>query len=583
MTTPWNTWIRERLPSVTRTWTLSVSPGRKSGMSDRVWACSISAIAVCMTAVPRWWSCTGQRGYLSSRPHARKDGDLQCAISLPLTGKQAVRGKHLTVPGVQFECPDEVGPVRGGPAQRHVPPPAGDRGVVAGKQHFGDLVPAPGPRPGVDRAFQQAAHRAARAAAAERVVARRAGIAQHPGQQPPDRLDHDQHRGLAAGQHVVADAHLVHRHLRAHLVGHARVDALVAPAREDQPRRDRIARRHRLGKRHPAGGGDDQPRRILVPVLAFVLAGERDHVVKRGPPDIGLHHHPRTAAERHVVDGVVHVGGPRPQVVDVEFDVAALRRLADQRRLEWPAEVFGEDRHDVDAHYCASSESSRPGGGSMTSTPPATSTSGTSGATNGTSRSSAPSALLTRRSWPWCRTSVTTPTSSPAPVRTERPTSSWSRNSSGSVIGGSTAESTLSQVPPRSAAAVRSAIPSNATSSCPECQRFAATVSSASGVPSLSRPAPSRAPVAKRRSGSSVLTPTTTSPRIPCGRPMRPTITRMGSADLVRVQQVDANVTAPRQRPDHGAECAGGAPAPADDLAEVIGMHPDLKDVAATQ
>jgi hypothetical protein len=29
---------------------LSVSPGRKSGMSDRVWACSISAIAVCMTA-----------------------------------------------------------------------------------------------------------------------------------------------------------------------------------------------------------------------------------------------------------------------------------------------------------------------------------------------------------------------------------------------------------------------------------------------------------------------------------------------------------------------------------------------------
>jgi hypothetical protein len=35
MTTPSNTWTRERVPSTTRTWTLTVSPGQNSGMSSR--------------------------------------------------------------------------------------------------------------------------------------------------------------------------------------------------------------------------------------------------------------------------------------------------------------------------------------------------------------------------------------------------------------------------------------------------------------------------------------------------------------------------------------------------------------------
>ena len=34
MTTPWKTWMRERVPSMMLTCTLTVSPGRKSGMSD---------------------------------------------------------------------------------------------------------------------------------------------------------------------------------------------------------------------------------------------------------------------------------------------------------------------------------------------------------------------------------------------------------------------------------------------------------------------------------------------------------------------------------------------------------------------
>src|SRR5919112_1270274 len=35
ITTPANTWIRERFPSTTLTWTLTVSPGRKVGTSWR--------------------------------------------------------------------------------------------------------------------------------------------------------------------------------------------------------------------------------------------------------------------------------------------------------------------------------------------------------------------------------------------------------------------------------------------------------------------------------------------------------------------------------------------------------------------
>jgi hypothetical protein len=57
----------------------------------------------------------------------------------------------------------------------------------------------------------------------------------------------------------------------------------------------------------------------------------------------------------------------------------------------------------------------------------------------------------------------------------------------------------------------------------------------------------------------------------------------MRSADLVRIQQIDPDVVVSRLGSDNRPECPGGTPAPADDLAEVIGMHPDLKSRAATQ
>ena len=63
----------------------------------------------------------------------------------------------------------------------------------------------------------------------------RRGVAEHAGQQPGDRLGDDQHGHLAPGQHVVAERDLLDRHPRGRVLGHPRVDALVAPAGEHQP------------------------------------------------------------------------------------------------------------------------------------------------------------------------------------------------------------------------------------------------------------------------------------------------------------------------------------------------------------
>src|SRR5580692_3929972 len=47
--------------------------------------------------------------------------------------------------------------------------------------------------------------------------------------------------------------------------------------------------------------------------------------------------------------GFIAIPGPPPQVVNAELEVAARRRLADQRGAERPGEVLGEDRDDIDA------------------------------------------------------------------------------------------------------------------------------------------------------------------------------------------------------------------------------------------
>src|SRR5262249_41086304 len=271
--------------------------------------------------------------------------------------------------------------------------------------------------------------------------------------------------------------------------------------------------------------------------------------------------------------------------------------------------------------------SSSPGGGSMTSLPPARSTSTAIGATKGTSTSErrvvSSAGVTASRLWPWCSTPVTVPTSSPETVTTVRPVSWWSWNSSGSSGGGTSAVWIVSQAPRSNSASVRSATPAKLTSSRPECQREDSTVSG----PALAGSVPSTEPAAKRCSGSSVRTSTESSPRSPCGLRIRPTTRdssialqhaarpphrapgpaargagagggrRRGPAakppgaasssrrgvllpDLVHVQQIDSHVPAAGQGPDDGTQGPGGAPAPADHLAQVVRVHADLEDPA---
>src|SRR5699024_11403153 len=121
-------------------------------------------------------------------------------------------------------------------------------------------------------------------------------------------------------------------------------------------------------------------------------------------PHVRAHHHPGAAAERGVVHGAVGVSGPVPQVVHIHGEQPRGPGLADQAELE-RGEVAGEDGDDVDApgHSCSPSSSgalaSSPAGGSRTTRPPGTSTTGTIAVTNGTRVRCPSGSRSTRASW----------------------------------------------------------------------------------------------------------------------------------------------------------------------------------------
>jgi hypothetical protein len=70
------------------------------------------------------------------------------------------------------------------------------------------------------------------------------GGAHHAGQQADDGVQQHQRGGLAARQHVVAEADFFH----AARFDHALIDALVAAAQQDDARRRRRAARRRLAE-----------------------------------------------------------------------------------------------------------------------------------------------------------------------------------------------------------------------------------------------------------------------------------------------------------------------------------------------
>ena len=119
------------------------------------------------------------------------------------------------------------------------------------------------------------------------------------------------------------------------------VDALVPPAENHdvlepcQPRRVGLRQPTALRRRE-----QHRPR----------LAARRADVLGRAKKRLGLHHHARPAAIRHIVDDPVPVGREVPEVVHLQVDDPGLDSPRHdpfgQRLVEHPR----EDRDDVELH-----------------------------------------------------------------------------------------------------------------------------------------------------------------------------------------------------------------------------------------
>ena len=162
----------------------------------------------------------------------------------------------------------------------------------------------------------------------ERVVlGRLAALPSTPGSSRATASTIDQHRHLAAGQHVVAEADLVDRIRSAGVVEHPRVDALVAAAGEHQPR---LARRARAAIAWVNGA----PAGVGTISRGCAGAGAGGDLVQRLRPTARAAS-PCPARRRTGVSSTVRctssVQSRRSWTRDVEQ--AALERLAEQRQV----------------------------------------------------------------------------------------------------------------------------------------------------------------------------------------------------------------------------------------------------------
>ena len=272
----------------------------------------------------------------------------------------------------------------GGARQRLLAPPRGDLARGGRTAALGHVEPAPG------AAWCRRGTRAARRAPCDSSVSDSGLPRTRAAAAPPPR--HHQRGHLAAGQHVVADA---------------------------RPRRPASGSRRGRG---PAGRCPRSGRRRR-PATAAAASSLGDGLGERPPG--GRRHHQRrrrrsrrrgTSASSASPHGSGRITMPAPPPYGVSSTVRCRSwvqsRRSCTRRSSRPAscalpeqrqpqrrEVVGEDRDDVDAHGSAPSSGSgrraaRAGGDP--SRPPATSTSGTSARTNGTS-TSRPSAVRTHQ------------------------------------------------------------------------------------------------------------------------------------------------------------------------------------------
>src|SRR5688572_458785 len=135
MTTPWKTWMRERLPSTTRTCTLTVSPGRKSGMSWRNESAS-RASRVFISAVLS--PSSGSMSVRAAGDPAVLSGELRLQLEAP---GSCADGYAAAIYCATSSVDDARGPGPGATEQLRQPPGELRRDELLGA--VGDLLRAP--------------------------------------------------------------------------------------------------------------------------------------------------------------------------------------------------------------------------------------------------------------------------------------------------------------------------------------------------------------------------------------------------------------------------------------------------------
>ena len=402
ITAPWKSWTRSRVPSTTRTWTFSVSPGAKSGMSSRRLGAvdEIGAVHREGLQVRR-----RERGDASGRPSSG--------------GNSRQRGappRRSSGPATQ------IGAAGAGPAQRLGPPPAGDPGVVARPQHLGHVPVAELGRARVLRVLDEPRHRRSRRTTPRPTTPR---CPSRPG------------TSRVTASITTSAARLAARRARSRRPRARRRSS----GRRRAGRRPRSGRRAARTRRRPRARARAPGRSAARSPTARAAAAAGCTASTAANSGSGIITMPAPPPNGASSTAVVHVGRERARVVHAH--VEQRRRRAPDRAAtpQRPREVLGEDREHVDAHRRLTGRTGRRAGRPRRRRARATTTNtiGTSAPPSSTSRSCAG----------FASTDSTRPMRAPARSRTSEPISSCTNSSPSGAAASASASHRSCRAAPR--------------------------------------------------------------------------------------------------------------------------------------
>src|SRR5437867_12472925 len=228
MTTPSKIWMRSLSPSRTLTCTRTVSPDFMAGRSV---SCGFSTSSIAL--IPYSFGALGDE-----------------------------LAQNVLLFFVQLRLAQQLRPARQRAAQRLALAPAANLGVIARQQHVGHLQHRWAHRIGPGHLSRPRVLRKIEQPPAERILHYRLLVADHPRNEPRDRVQNHQRRQLAAAQDVVAD-----RNLLGDARAHALVHPFVSTAKEHDMRQTAHALRLGLREPRPLRRGQDDGERP--PALGF--------------------------------------------------------------------------------------------------------------------------------------------------------------------------------------------------------------------------------------------------------------------------------------------------------------------------